>query len=621
MKKFIILLLATSFAFTLKSQTPEHEWTKVYRDTTPYSFDRSQSYGIQSVTDDSGNIYTIGQLSCRNIDIDPDSGVNIIRYSYNGTQFGGFLLKQNKKGKTVWFKGIGSVPFVSAIVINKYNQIFIASIDLSIWCFDSNGTPLWNSIPRNLTQDRYEMIGSDISIDTSGNPVLIGYFSNTIILNSNDTFTSRGGFDIILIKYSRNGNFLWAKPIGGKNNDIAYQVKLDNKNNIYITGSFDQSIQVFSNGINLNIFSNGGTDILIAKFDNNGNNEWADALGTSKNDARCFIDISASGDIYLVGNFIDSFNVNFRGRNTLYSRGNTDFYISKYNTDGFFQWVKHIGEKNDEKIYDFCLDIEDNINLFGFINGTLEVDPSINTKTITPIYPNGLFVLSLNKSGSYRWDYQLETNVFVRAVYGGLHVSDKKDILLTGGFQGDFHPNKAMFSEIYSTWHFSEIFITKLNQCDLTAKVLNKGVTLISNIVGAQYQWIDCKTGKELPNSTSIAFTPSSSGSYAVIITDGKCVDTSDCIEFILKPSNISDIEKSDINIFPNPSTGIINFNSNIKIENILVYDMNGKQLKSYTFHDSNCQINLENLNNGMYLIKIVDQYKNTKNNLIILNK
>ncbi len=84
----------------LHSQTPDHEWTKVYRDTTPYAFDRSQSYGTESVTDDSGNIYTIGVLSCKNIDLDPDSGIDILTLSTStGRSFGAFLLNKIKMEK------------------------------------------------------------------------------------------------------------------------------------------------------------------------------------------------------------------------------------------------------------------------------------------------------------------------------------------------------------------------------------------------------------------------------------------------------------------------------------------------------------------------------------------
>jgi hypothetical protein len=51
---------------------------------------------------------------------------------------------------------------------------------------------------------------------------------------------------------------------------------------------------------------------------------------------------------------------------------------------------------------------------------------------------------------------------------------------------------------------------------------------------GATYQWIDCANGYAvLPGDTNQVFAATQSGIYAVIISDGPCSDTSDCVNLI----------------------------------------------------------------------------------------
>lgn len=45
------------------------------------------------------------------------------------------------------------------------------------------------------------------------------------------------------------------------------------------------------------------------------------------------------------------------------------------------------------------------------------------------------------------------------------------------------------------------------------------------------YQWIDCTSGEAIPNATERSYTIVEDGVYAVIVSDGECVDTSACFE------------------------------------------------------------------------------------------
>lgn len=68
-------------------------------------------------------------------------------------------------------------------------------------------------------------VATSIATDVNGNVYSSGYFSGTVDLDpSLNTYsvTSNGGIDFYISKLDALGNFVWAKTIGGTNNDFAY---------------------------------------------------------------------------------------------------------------------------------------------------------------------------------------------------------------------------------------------------------------------------------------------------------------------------------------------------------------------------------------------------------------
>ncbi|WP_045474955.1 aryl-sulfate sulfotransferase [Winogradskyella sp. PG-2] len=65
---------------------------------------------------------------------------------------------------------------------------------------------------------------------------------------------------------------------------------------------------------------------------------------------------------------------------------------------------------------------------------------------------------------------------------------------------------------------------------------------------------------------------------------------------------SVDDAFFNDLKVYPNPTDGIVNFNFNNQIDHIQVYDLAGKIVLSKIDAQS---INLENLENGLYLIRI----------------
>ena len=69
--------------------------------------------------------------------------------------------------------------------------------------------------------------------------------------------------------------------------------------------------------------------------------------------------------------------------------------------------------------------------------------------------------------------------------------------------------------------------------------------------------------------------------------------------------------QKNEVLVFPNPSSGIIYFQSeNNTLDNISIYDVMGREVFNGSYSK---KIDLSGLSNGVYLVKIKDKNAQTK--------
>ncbi len=113
--------------------------------------------------------------------------------------------------------------------------------------------------------------------------------------------------------------------------------------------------------------------------------------------------------------------------------------------------------------------------------------------------------------------------------------------------------------------------------CAVDATTTLSETTITANTVGAAYQWIDCATGEAMAGETNQAFTATISGSYAVIVDDGICSDTSACVDVEVIIIGIDDLMSNTIKIAPNPFDNTINISGLIGDEHFQLYNATGQ--------------------------------------------
>ena len=130
------------------------------------------------------------------------------------------------------------------------------------------------------------------------------------------------------------------------------------------------------------------------------------------------------------------------------------------------------------------------------------------------------------------------------------------------------------------------------------------GITLTSNEINASHQWIDCDNDN-LPIQGEInqLYTPAENGNYAVIVTNGTCRDTSDCIA--INSVGLSDLYATyGVRVYPNPSNGKVylefdQINPSIEFR---IFDLLGKEVMTFTPWNKKMEINLD-VQPGNYFI------------------
>jgi len=120
------------------------------------------------------------------------------------------------------------------------------------------------------------------------------------------------------------------------------------------------------------------------------------------------------------------------------------------------------------------------------------------------------------------------------------------------------------------------------------------------------YQWVDCDNGyAPIFGETANLFTATANGTYAVIVEQNGCTDTSDC--FVISSADLVDLEQRNWSLAPNPTESIVTLQfdqaSDAKIE---VLNTLGQCITRYEINESEAvQIELGE-EPGVYFVRVL---------------
>lgn len=141
-----------------------------------------------------------------------------------------------------------------------------------------------------------------------------------------------------------------------------------------------------------------------------------------------------------------------------------------------------------------------------------------------------------------------------------------------------------------------------VNASPAAPTIIDNAGTLESSYTGSGNQWY--LNGSPIGGATSATYTPTQGGLYTCIYTDGNgCTSTAS--NSITSTLSLDDTEIS-FSIYPNPATDklVIDAGTIIKA-NIKLLDLSGRVVINTQMNQSLQTIDLTNLSNGVYMIKV----------------
>lgn len=312
-----------------------------------------------------------------------------------------------------------------------------------------------------------------VAVDASGNVYTTGCFQGTADFDPGDTTFNLTGAavteydpyicDVFVSKLDSDGNFLWAKAVRGTNDKKAWGIAIDTSSNIYISGSFKDTVDFDPGPAIFNLTSKGENDIFAMKLDSNGNFIWAKTIGMAGDDRGIFIAVDASANVYFSGCFENTVDFNpGAGEFNLTSTGGNDIFICKLDSNGNFIWARAMeGLGNGNAVV--ALDASGNVYLAGVFEGITDFDPGPETLYLTSNGSWDIFICKLDNNGNFIWAKAIGGYQF--DVANDIVLDPSGNIYLTGSFEGaaDFDPGTEIYTLTSTSSVGEDIFVLKLD--------------------------------------------------------------------------------------------------------------------------------------------------------------
>lgn len=321
--------------------------------------------------------------------------------------------------------------------------------DLFIAKYNSSGAYQWGFIAGSTNSDNV----TDVVVDGSGNIYVTGSFIGTVDFDpsastANLVSAAATTSDIFIAKYDANGNYVWAKRVGGSTgNDVGKGIALDGSGNVIISGYFFGTVDFDPSAATANLVAFGSFDACLAKYDGSGNYVWAKKLGGTSTDNGGKIAIDGSDNIYMVGLFNGTADMDPSAATAnITSNGAQDIFVGKYTSAGVYTWAFKLGGTTTDQASDICLDAGFNAVITGLFNGTVDFDPGASTSNLVSTGGNEIFVAKYNSSGSYVWAGSMGGTL--ADIGMGVTTDASSKMYVTGNFTGaaDFDPSAANFN-------------------------------------------------------------------------------------------------------------------------------------------------------------------------------
>ena len=424
-------LVACFLTAALSYAQPSFQWVKTF--SGPGSFDQGQSIA----TDATDNVYITGNFEGVT-DFDPGPGsYTLSSNNVNYTDI--FISKLDAAGNLLWAKSLGtpnSDDGGAGIATDASGNVYVtgnfsgtidfdpgpgtytlaaSATDIFVIKLDASGNFVW---AKNMGGTGSEY-GYAIAVDASSNVYTTGFYSSTVDFDPGPatyTLSSKGGADVFVSRLDANGNFVWARNLGGTNTDVGYGIALDGSGNVYTTGNFKGTCDFDPSAATYTLASGGSDDLFISRLDAAGNFVWATvakgSTTSSTSSGRC-IRTDASGNVYVSGYYNGTTDFDpGPATYTLTSGGFLNGIVSKLDGSGNLAWVGEL-RGSSTPVMAIALDAAGDVYGTGSFDGSVDFDPAASSYSLsTPTSSEDIYLFKWSSAGAFVWAQDIVSATF-----------------------------------------------------------------------------------------------------------------------------------------------------------------------------------------------------------------
>src|SRR5690554_2119801 len=520
--------------------------------------------------------------------------------------------------------------------------------DILLFSTDCEGQVRWSQAIGGGSSDRaYNLV-----LDSEDNVYIGGYFSpgvtnsagtfpvrfsptDSLPTNSNDPDYHK---KIFLVKYDKDGNYQGKKALQGNvqgaldSGALILDLAISNDTLHFVVGllsgtHLDNQVTVPSQYVYDPSTSSHNYQYHLAKYDTNLDYVNSMALPISLSNGNGlprpvrFAYDETTSTYYMAGEKGDAILMSYDGQAIV----NRSYIIAIDGNDGSKKWIREIysdpGTSNNlsgNKISSLIIDENSNVYIGGsrFRHPTYldlkiydPANPSVTTYNITSGADYTVpMVVKFNSDGDVQWvqaTAAFSTGVLAPGLRHGIGIAiNNNEVALGAQASAEF-------------WGNIEIVRPTTNyQPDPILVRIDKQTGNVIDVHDIEGEAMGRKRMTAVAADNDGNYIAGGSFNVEIFKNNnlvGSLYTTGESDFFVAKLANsecgsglsTDDFNALSFNVYPNPTTGIINVETTEQLSSYTIYDATGRMVRENRF-DSNNQINLENVNNGIYFIRIV---------------
>ena len=349
-----------------------------------------EDIALDVAVDNSDNIYVTGYFT-GNATTDSGQGLS------GGAQTNAFVAKLDPEGEFNWIARLGTDSRTEGygIGVDGNGHVYVGGYFRGTADFDpgpnaaqrmsagngdqfvvklgNDGSYIWASTTGGTGNDG----AGSLVVDQVGNVYTTGSFQGTADFDpGSGTFhlSSAGDDEIFVNKLDVDGNFVWARRLGGSGRDHGNGIAVDDQGSVYTTGLFTGTADFDpAPDSAFPLASAGKFDAFVSKLDGNGDFSWAKRWGSpgtsdaNASDGGLGIALGPGGQVYTTGYFAGTVDFDPGPEEVrVTTAGHRDVFVSTLDTDGHFVDAKTFGGMYQDVGLGIAVDKQGNVFATGY---------------------------------------------------------------------------------------------------------------------------------------------------------------------------------------------------------------------------------------------------------------